>query len=81
MDIVKDEMPNMPSMGPATPISKPTLPIEPRIVPFASVWPYYHPYNFYPTFKPSYMRPIYANTYAEKQLENEDPKEVFPGTR
>ena len=81
MDIVKDEIPNLPSMEPATPISKPILPIEPRIVPFASVWPYYHPYNLYPTFKPSYMRPIYANTYAEKQLENEDPKEVFPGTR
>ena len=63
MDIVKDEIPNLPSMEPATPISKPTLPIEPRIVPFASVWPYYHPYNFYPTFKPSYMRPIYPNTF------------------
>ena len=62
MDIVKDEIPNLPIMEPATPISKPTLPIEPRIVPFASVWPYYHPYNFYPTFKPSYMRPIYPNT-------------------
>ena len=63
MDIVKDEIQNLPIMEPATPISKPTLPIESRIVSFASVWPYYHPYNFYPTFKPSYMRPIYPNTF------------------
>ena len=63
MDIVKDEIPNMSSIGPATPISKPILPMESLIVPFAPVWPYYHPYNFYPTFKPSYMRPIYPKTF------------------
>ena len=78
MDIVKGEIPSLHSMEPATPISKP---MKSQILPFAPIWPYYYPYNFYPTFKPSYMRPIYANTYAEKQLENEDPKEVFPGTR
>ena len=62
MDIVKGEIPNLPIMGLATPISKPILPIESQIVPFAPVWRYYHPYSFYPTFKPSYMRPIYPNT-------------------
>ena len=63
MDIVKGEIPNLSIMGLATPISKPILPIESQIVPFAPVWRYYHPYNFYPTFKPSYMRPIYPNNF------------------
>ena len=62
MDIVKGEIPNLPRVGPATLISKPIWPIESQIVPFAPVWRYYHPYSFYPTFKPSYMRPIYPNT-------------------
>ena len=63
MDIVKGEIPNLPLMALATPISKPILPIESQIVPFAPVWRYYHPYNFYPKFKPFYMRPIYPNTF------------------
>ena len=62
MDIAKGEIPNLPRMGPATQISKPILPIESQIVPFSPVWWYYDPYNFYPTFKPSYMRPICPNT-------------------
>ena len=62
MDIVKGEIPSLHSMEPATPISKPFLPMKSRILPFAPIWPYYYPYNFYPTFKPSYMRPIYPNT-------------------
>ena len=57
MDIVKGEIPSLHSMEPATPISKPFLPMKSQILPFTPIWPYYQPYNFYPTLNPKEVFP------------------------